>query len=568
MNVTPPTSGAANAHGASPLPAANSSLADFLLAGAPANSAQDFRAIAAALFGVESTTAAPAQAPVQGAATVKKSASGPQDESESHKSKDSPGPIAGMAHPELTVPLPVLPAPFDVAPMAGPEPSPVSLLEVKATLNDPAVFADRNLSDSGENVADTASSLPFTASETLKTIALPSSPTEAAPPASTIIMGEVKKELPAFVGDSPHLPEPAAPPDDMMQVKESVTKLVASAATISTARKTADDGSGQPPSTGTVKQVSTAAASPSRPTPPTHAPIAVNHAPEVSPVTVSLPPAAMVEVTAAVSASEILDKSVNSKLARPSGPAEPGSTAGLAAGAQPTTPAASPTINGREAKERGIKDTRTPSTQRGKIAPNEGGTFADGLTKTAATGSKDVAGVTLGTHSDSHAKAMPLKQTSATPSPQTPAAEADAPDEALPTSTASPVTSAKLLHDMSQSEFRVGMQTQEFGNIDIRTSVARHMFSAQISVEHSDVAKSMTADLPALYHKLADQQVPVASIVIQGQSFATSSGLAQDSPQSQTWRPQSYNVTRSEGESALPAFMETLDSSGRLDIRI
>ena len=68
------------------------------------------------------------------------------------------------------------------------------------------------------------------------------------------------------------------------------------------------------------------------------------------------------------------------------------------------------------------------------------------------------------------------------------------------------------------------MQSQEFGNIDIRTSVARHMFSAQISVEHGDFAKSMTADLPALYHRLADQQVAVANIVIQGQRLATSSG--------------------------------------------
>ena len=92
----------------------------------------------------------------------------------------------------------------------------------------------------------------------------------------------------------------------------------------------------------------------------------------------------------------------------------------------------------------------------------------------------------------------------------------DAPDESIPTSMPSPVN-AKFVQGLSQSEFRVGMQSQEFGNIDIRTSVARHMFSAQISVEHGDFAKSMTADLPALYHRLADQQVSVANIVIQGQ---------------------------------------------------
>jgi flagellar hook-length control protein FliK len=263
---------------------------------------------------------------------------------------------------------------------------------------------------------------------------------------------------------------------------------------------------------------------------------------------------------------------MTAKLAQASGPADPTLTAGSSDGSLFAKPAASskirgPEIKARDMKDRDIKDTRTTSTQRGKIEHAEAANLADGIIKSAATNSKDVAGAALGTHSDPHAKAIPLKPAVAAQS-QTAVADADGPDEALPTSTPSPVTTAKLVHDMSQSEFRVGMQTPEFGNIDIRTSVARHMFSAQISVEHSEVAKSMTADLPALYHKLADQQVPVASIVIQGQSFATSSGLAQDSQQPQTWRPQGYNATNSEAETALPVLMETLDSAGRLDIRI
>ncbi len=521
------------------------------------------------MFGVEGTTAAPAQTPVQGADATKKPGTSPQNESESRESKESPDPIAGMAHPELTVPLPVLPAPaLDYAPKPGPATGPVSLLGIEAALKDPAMLAGRNLSDSREKVADAASSLPSTASEMLKTITPPSSFTEADTPAPTVIMGKGQKELPTFGGDKPNLLEHTAPPDDLLQAKEPGVRLVASAASITTARKAADDGSVQPPRVETAKQVATAAPNPNRPTPPAHAPIAVNPGPEVSPATVSLPTAAMVEVTSASSASAMVDKSMSSKLARPYGPAEPSLPAGLSDAASPTTPAASPTIKGREVKERGIKDARTASAQRGKIAPNEVGTLTDGLTKSAATSSKDITGMTLGTHSDSHAKAIPLKQAAAIPSSQTAVAEADGPDEALPTSTASPVTTAKLVHDMSQSEFRVGMQTQEFGNIDIRTSVARHMFSAQISVEHSDVAKSMTADLPALYHRLADQQVPVASIVIQGQSFATSSGLAQDSQQPQTWRPQSFSFTKSDAETARPVLMETLDSTGRLDIRI
>jgi flagellar hook-length control protein FliK len=159
-----------------------------------------------------------------------------------------------------------------------------------------------------------------------------------------------------------------------------------------------------------------------------------------------------------------------------------------------------------------------------------------------------------------------------TDAPSTPASlgDADGPDETLPAAVSSPVT-AKFVQGMSQSEFRVGMQSQEFGNIDIRTSVARHMFSAQISVEHSDVAKSLNAQLPGLYHRLADQQVAVGNIVIQGQSLGTSSGLAQDA-QPQSWQPQGHSTggatEKLNAEPVLPVMTEGINSAGRLDIRI
>lgn len=165
-----------------------------------------------------------------------------------------------------------------------------------------------------------------------------------------------------------------------------------------------------------------------------------------------------------------------------------------------------------------------------------------------------------------HGKTVLLKETDA-PWSANDRADLDAADESRPTDGASLVTTAKLVQGMSQSEFRVGMQSSEFGNIDIRTSVARHVFSAQISVERSDMAKSMTAELPALYHKLADQQVPVASITIQGQNLATSSGLPQDT-QRQAWQPQGQGSAKLSAETLMPVVTETLSSPGRLDIRI
>jgi flagellar hook-length control protein FliK len=563
VNVTPANSGTASAHSAAPLQPGNSSLADFLLAGLPANSGEDFRAIAAALFGVESASAGPTQTLAQKPAAVKKPVDGPQHENESRKGKESADPGSPAPHSELPLPVPLTPLDFALKP--EPTTSSVSLTDIKAVLKEPAMFAGRNLSDSSEKLADAVSSPRSAPSETLKATPPPSSLTDADKPAPIVIMSDVERKLPPFVGDPPHWPP--APPDGLMRAKEPAARSAATPASGTTAKKIADDGSNQLPSTETAKQASTAAANPSPPARPTAAPVAVNPGPEMS-AAASLPSAAPVELTSAVSASEISDTLKTARPAPASGPVDPRLAAGLSNESLRPAPAASPTIKGRELTDRGIKDTRTTSTQRGKISSAEAGNFADGLTKSAVTSIKDVGGVTLGAHPDAHAKPIPLKQAALTPSSQTAVADADGPDESLPTSTPSPITTAKLVQSMSQSEFRVGMQTQEFGNIDIRTSVARHMFSAQISVEHSDVAKSMTADLPALYHKLADQQVPVASIVIQGQSFATSSGLAQDSQQPQTWRPQSYNATKSDAETALPGLMETLDSAGRLDIRI
>jgi flagellar hook-length control protein FliK len=128
------------------------------------------------------------------------------------------------------------------------------------------------------------------------------------------------------------------------------------------------------------------------------------------------------------------------------------------------------------------------------------------------------------------------------------------------------INTAKLVQGLSQSELRVGFQTRDFGNIDIRTSVNRHEFSAQISVEHNDVARTLTTELPGLYARLNEQQVPVSSIHIQNQSLSTSSGLDQHSQQSSSHQQSGF--VRSQLEPTLPAIQEVLNPTDRLDIRI
>ena len=219
-------------------------------------------------------------------------------------------------------------------------------------------------------------------------------------------------------------------------------------------------------------------------------------------------------------------------------------------------------VRDRIGKDRG-KDTRSGSTDSGKLAPTQTGRVVAGTTNFGGNTSKDSG---MGSPHNLAAQVKPglAKQSGGISSVPTSIAEMDGPDEAVPVTTSSPI-SAKFVQGMSGSEFRVGMQSQEFGSIDIRTSVARHMFSAQISVEHSDVAKSLATELPSLYSKLADQHVPVANIVIQGQSLASSSGFAQDAQQQQGWRPQqSHGGASLNTDTILPVAAEALDSARQI----
>jgi len=129
--------------------------------------------------------------------------------------------------------------------------------------------------------------------------------------------------------------------------------------------------------------------------------------------------------------------------------------------------------------------------------------------------------------------------------------------------------SARLVERVGQSELRVGIQAGEFGNVDIRTSMVRNQFTAQISVERGELGKVLASELPNLQNKLSEQRLPGANIILQNQSGGGSAGFGQGSRQSQTMQqiviPQS-----SEGEPA-PTFMGLADASvstERLDVHM
>jgi hypothetical protein len=64
------------------------------------------------------------------------------------------------------------------------------------------------------------------------------------------------------------------------------------------------------------------------------------------------------------------------------------------------------------------------------------------------------------------------------------------------------LNSAQLIQSVHGSEMRLGMQSAEFGNISINTTINRETLSAQISMDHSALGHALAMHLPAIEEKL------------------------------------------------------------------
>jgi len=127
---------------------------------------------------------------------------------------------------------------------------------------------------------------------------------------------------------------------------------------------------------------------------------------------------------------------------------------------------------------------------------------------------------------------------------------------------------AKLVERAGQTELRVGIPAGEFGSVDIRTSMGRNQFTAEISVERAELGRALTAELPALHNRLAEQRVPPANIILQERSSGNSSG---DLRQGARHNPYSHtmNLPGAGDTDALPMIaLEAMEDSRGLDIHI
>lgn len=78
---------------------------------------------------------------------------------------------------------------------------------------------------------------------------------------------------------------------------------------------------------------------------------------------------------------------------------------------------------------------------------------------------------------------------------------------------------------------RVGMRSNEFGNISINTSATKELVSAQISVDHGELAKTIATHLPEMQTRLGSNQAVDLRIDMNGQrqGTGTSSGMSNGS---------------------------------------
>lgn len=153
---------------------------------------------------------------------------------------------------------------------------------------------------------------------------------------------------------------------------------------------------------------------------------------------------------------------------------------------------------------------------------------------------------------------------------QSSAVETDAISDVAASNLVSPIQVAKLVERAGQTELRVGIQAGEFGSVDIRTSMAHSQFTAEISVERGELGRALSAELPALHDRLAEQRVPPANIIVHDHSYGNSgsSDLRQGARQQQYAIP-SQTIGANSAD-AIPAMiaMESNESSAGLDIHI
>jgi hypothetical protein len=232
-----------------------------------------------------------------------------------------------------------------------------------------------------------------------------------------------------------------------------------------------------------------------------------------------------------------------------------------------------------DAQNQDLDSASDVSTALGKAnSPSSGAALGSSGAQTGATAAADTAGSVVSvqqlspsvveTQAGSPA-AVPAASTAPHSQSMAGTEDAEAVAEAAALPDNSPLHAAKLVAGMEQSELRVGWRAGEFGNVDIRTSLVRNQFTAEISVERGDLGRVLAADLPNLQHRLTEQHLSAANITVQDHSGSGSREFQQGSQREQGTSPVGVFEHRVREDSSLPVLpVEAMEATARLDIHM
>ena len=136
----------------------------------------------------------------------------------------------------------------------------------------------------------------------------------------------------------------------------------------------------------------------------------------------------------------------------------------------------------------------------------------------------------------------------------------------------SAISDARLMQTLNESQMRIGLSSNAFGDISIRTSISGHQLVAQISLDHSELSQAMSAQVSSVQTKLGDEHGLHALIEINNHA-SSQPGDAGSSSQRERGSPtapltsSSALVLEEEGSGLSQETLLNTANETRLDIR-
>ncbi len=134
------------------------------------------------------------------------------------------------------------------------------------------------------------------------------------------------------------------------------------------------------------------------------------------------------------------------------------------------------------------------------------------------------------------------------------------------------LSGARLIQSVHQSEMKLAVNSAEFGNISISTSVTHQALSAQISLDHSELGRALAAHLPAMEERLGNAYGLQARVEVRDSAASSQPNFSQQSREGAQSRQSGLakSGTFSSGLSTVAARSTSIlaSDSSRLDIRV